>query len=491
MALTTREKVGHILRRFGLGASKAELDFYEKLGVDGTLDRLINYDKVEDNFPVNVWEFAQRLPDRPPRLRVEQVASWWVTRMLVTQRPLQEKLTLFWHDHFAVSGSKVDEGPNMANYLEVLRTGASGNFKDLLIQISQCPAMIEWLDNNTNVRGKPNENFAREVMELFTLGIGHYTETDIQEAARAFTGWTFRRDFQLRRPGTPVDPTKALDDKIMENKPLVVFDFRQNLHDTGTKKILGSEANFNGIDVLEILASKPQTAIHITSKLWEWFAYPNPEPKIQERLAKVYRDSGYQIKPILFAIAKSDEFWSEKCVRKQIKNPVDFSISVCRSLGLGSSIMEGRPADASPLKSLPLQAIQAQRLISQALNNQGMGLLYPPDVAGWDWGTAWISSATMVERIKLADVLFTGLRRFNAAGPISAAIMATNPKSSKDAIKALLTIFDIDLPVSRQNTLVETFDKNGGLNVLNGRNAAPLLQAVCRVLFAAPEYQFC
>lgn len=489
--MTTREKVAHILRRFGLGASKSELDFYEKLGVDGTLDRLINYDSVDENYPVNVWEFAQRLPERPPRLRAEQVASWWALRMMVSQRPLQEKLTLFWHDHFAVSGSKVDEGPNLSNYLDVLRTGAAGSFKDLLINVSQTPAMIEWLDNNTNVKGKPNENFAREVMELFTLGIGHYTETDIQEAARAFTGWTFRRNLPLKRPALNFDPTKALDSQIMENKPLTVFDFRQNLHDTGTKKVLGSEADFDGIDVLEILVSKPETAINITSKLWEWFAYPKPEPKIQERLAKVYRDSGYQIRPILFAIAKSDEFWSDKCVRKQIKSPVDFTISVCRSLGIGASVIASRPSDASPLKSLPLQVIQAPRVITQALTNQGMGLLFPPDVAGWDWGTAWISSATMVERIKLSDALFTALRRLDCAGPLASAILATNPKTGKDAIKAMLAIFDIELPQARQDTLVQTFDKNGGMNALLGRNSAPLFQSICRVLFAAPEYQFC
>ena len=489
--MTTREKVAHILRRFGLGASKAELDFYEKLGVEGALDRLINYDKVEEGYPVNVWEFAQRLPERPPRLRAEQVASWWALRMMVSQRPLQEKLTLFWHDHFAVSGSKVDEGPNLANYLDVLRAGAGGSFKDLLINISQTPAMIEWLDNNTNVRGKPNENFAREVMELFTLGIGHYTETDIQEASRAFTGWTFRRDFSFRRQSANFDVTKALDQQIMENKPLTIFEFRQNLHDTGTKKILGSEANFNGIDVLEILASKPQTALNITSKLWEWFAYPKPEPKVQERLAKVYRDSGYQIRPILFAIAKSDEFWSDKCVRRQIKSPVDFTISVCRSLGLGATVLASRPEDASPLKSLALPVIQAPRTISQSLSNQGMGLLFPPDVAGWDWGTAWISSATMVERIKLADALFTALRRFDCAGALTGAIMSTNPKTSKDVVKAMLGIFDIELPQSRQATIVETFEKNGGMTALMSRNSAPLYQSVCRVLFAAPEYQFC
>lgn len=484
--MTTREKVAHLLRRFGLGASQAELDFYEKLGVEGTIERLIEYEKYDEGFDVSVWEFGVNARNTLPILQPKQVAMWWTLRLLTTERPMQEKLTLFWHDHFAVSASKVTQGPAMYQYLETLRKHANGNFLELLRAISKDPAMILWLDNNTNVRGKPNENFAREVMELFTMGIGNYTEADIQEAARAYTGWSFARTgLQGRRQPTEEEVMQLL----REGKPLLEFQFRPLLHDNGVKKILGNEGRFDGDDVAGILCGRPETSRYITSKLWNWFAYPDPEERVVERLAKVYRDSGFDIKKILYAIAQSDEFWSEKCVRKQVKSPADFTIAVGRSLGIGQSWLRQRPAESDLFTPIPRQMFGPLRGLVDSMTNQGMELLYPPEVAGWDWGTAWISSATMLERIKLSSVLF-GQGRATEFG--AAAGAAASSSSAIESAQKLCDLFDAKLDGARLNEVAKAVEAGGGASTLsNPRSATRTLQLATKVLFAAPEFHFC
>lgn len=486
--MTTREKIAHLLRRFGLGASIAELDYYEKLGVDGAIDRLINYENYPDGYGVNCYEFAGRV-DGQLRLNPPQVIAWWTAQLITTQRPLEEKLTLFWHDHFAVSASKVNAAPMMLEYVQTLRRNANGNFLRMLEAISKDPAMIWWLDNNTNVRGKPNENFAREVLELFTMGIGNYTETDIQEAARAFTGWTFRRT-RLGRP-TP----EEIEQQVLNGEPLTTYQFLPRQHDEGIKKILGNEGNFNGNDVLGIVAPRRETARYITTKLWEWFAYPNPEPKVQEKLIKAYFDSGFEIKPILRAIAESEEFWSEKCVRKQIKNPVDFTISLARQLGLGAYLLRERKPDAKPNEPIPRSVVQTANGFGRAMGQQGMQLLYPPDVAGWDWGAAWISSATMIERIRVADLLF---QQRPAASGGTAAIVADyvlnqrKASTSAAAIEAMAELFDAQVPASGRSALTKAFESAGGLAALAGqRTGSTVVRETLRVLFAIPEFHFC
>lgn len=484
--MTKEEKVAHLLRRFGLGASFAEKEFYNTLGVDGTIERLIEYDKVPEGFDVSPLRFTIEDQNKNEVLRMPAVVSWWTLRMLSTQRPLQEKLTLFWHDHFAVSASKVNQALMMLDYLNTLRNGANGKFRDLLLAASRDPAMIRWLDNETNVKGKPNENFAREVMELFTLGIGNYTEKDVQEAARAFTGWAFAPSVSRREAARQ---QKRPQELIMENakagKPAFVFQFRPALHDTGSKKILGNEGPFGGEDVCDFLAVHAKTANNLAKKLWEWFCFIGPEQKLVDKLAKKYLDSGTAIKPVLHAIAESDEFWSDRCVRGQIKNPVDFTLTIFRQLGMG-------PISLQALQTAPNEraALAASRGVDVAMEKQGMKLLYPPDVAGWDWGAAWISSATMVERIKVSDTLFKGPANRNQ---FARGILGDKPLgTSREVVNALLNIVDAVLPEAKYAPLVEACEASGGAAAARDpRRSASVALAVYRVLFAAPEFQFC
>lgn len=470
MALQTeRQKGAHLLRRFGLGASEAELDYYLKDGLNGAVEMLLDYDKVDENFNYDIEELRRKNKNNIPP---QGVGVWWTARLLVTQRPLQEKLTLFWHDHFATSASKVTQGPMMYLQNEILRQNATGSFKTLLMEVSKDPAMLFWLDNQYNIKGKPNENFAREVMELFTLGIGNYTEHDIQEGARAFTGWTIRR-----RPRKDGD----------EDRPQTEYAFNPRQHDDGEKEFLGATGNFNGDDVINHLCEMPRTAEYITTKLWEWFVYPNPDKDLVGRLADKFRRADLSIKELLRAMMTTPEFYSNKAERAIYKNPVDFVIVTLRQLGIGQIVAEiindaaNAPEDANPLGRL---AAAAQSY--QSMKQMGMQLLYPPDVAGWDSGPAWVTTATMVERIAWADKIF-GRGRFGARFT-SYRLFEKDP-SPKGVAEKLVSIFDAPLPASKMPKLIEAALKAMG-GRLTPQNANATAAAVARLIFASPEFQF-
>lgn len=482
--MTTREQVAHLLRRFGFGASRAEVEFYEKLGVDGTIERLIHYEKYPLGF---TFDLVKLLPKRDGAIQINPVfvGAFWTARCILTERPLEEKLTLFWHDHFAVSASKVNNPFMMMQYVDTLRKHANGNFRALLEAVSKDPAMMFWLDSQTNVAGKPNENFAREVMELFTLGIGNYTEEDIQEAARAFTGWAWRPNPAFRRARQ--DPA-ALEEALSSGEPLFEFADRIPQHDRGEKTIFGKTGAFRGDDVLKMLLERDECPKLLAQKLWEWFAYMNPEEKIVNALASVVKKNGYEIKPTIEWIAQSDEFWSEKCVRKLIKNPADFCIPLARQFDFGAL---AKPAIESPPENTRGGAFGGLGSIYQAMARQGMHLLYPPDVAGWDWGEAWISTNTVIERIRFADVIASERGGPTAAlGP--AMVSQGKVQTSAQAVDLLLEIVDATIPPERKNALNETIDASGGIEALSQtRTAGKVLNETLKVLFAAPEFHLC
>lgn len=481
--MTTREQVAHLLRRFGFGASRAEVQFYEKLGVDGTIERLINYEKYPLGFTLDL---VKLLPRRDGIVRVNPpfVGSYWTARCVLTERPLEEKLTLFWHDHFAVSASKVNNPFMLLQYLDTLRKHANGNFRIMLEAVSKDAAMMMWLDSQTNVAGKPNENFAREVMELFTLGIGHYTEQDIQEAARAFTGWAWLPNPALRRARQ--DPS-ALDEALSKGERLFQFVDRLPQHDRGQKTVLGKTGALRGDDVLQILLDRDECPKLLARKLWEWFAYMNPEEKVVDALASQIRKSDYEMKPALEWIAKSDEFWSEKCVRKLIKNPADFCIPLARQFDVG---VLAKPLLENPAGNARGGAFGGIGALYQAMAQQGMQLLFPPDVAGWDWGEAWISTNTMIERIRFADVIANERGTIGTVGP--AMVSQAGVQSAAQAVDFLLEVTDAAIPAERKSALVSTVEAAGGISALSQpRTAGEVLNETLKVLFAAPEFHFC
>lgn len=467
MALRSdRDKCAHLLRRFGLGASEAELDYYLLGGLSAAIDRLLDYDNIDEGFSVPIEAFKNPANDRVP---MQGLVVWWSLRMLMSRRPLQETMTLFWHDHFATSGAKVNLAAVMHGQNEILRSNATGNFRRLLSAVSKDPAMIMWLDGQQNRRGHPNENFAREVMELFTLGIGHYTEADVKESARAYTGWAVRR--VSGADGKPV----ALE-----------FLDRPRQHDDTSKSFLGNTGNFNGDDILNILCDRPETAALIVRKMWSWFCYPNPEPGLVQKFAAEFRASGLEIKPLLRSIMASPEFYSAKAERAVVKNPVAVCIATLRQLGVGEMVGTAVRA-ASP--DTPLRQIVAPAAgAAQAMKGMGMWLFYPPDVSGWKFGQAWISSATMLGRMEWAEALFSRNQSTRVKIRVPADQILAGEATSAGAVKALLKAFDITLSPAKLKYLVQAADQACGGSVTK-ENADETAVAICRLMFASPEFQ--
>ncbi len=464
--VTDREKCSHLLRRFGLGASEAELDFYLRDGLSGAIEMLLDYDKTIEGFDVDIDEMKA---GKNQTVNMPGVVGWWGARLMATRRPLQEKMTLFWHDHFATSASKVQGPYLMFGQNEILRKNATGSFHTLLSEVSKDPAMLLWLDNQENVSGHANENFAREVMELFTLGIGNYSEKDVQEGARAFTGWSLKRTGSGKRAQAD-------------------FFFRPLKHDTGAKNYLGNSGNLNGDDVLNILCGMPRTSEYITSKILNWFMYSDADEATVQRFTKVFTDSSLDIKTLLRAIMKSSDFYSTKAERTVVKNPVDFCISTLRQLGVGEVVGDAfRDKSGNVPPGVRLGPVQAA---VGSMKSMGMWLMYPPDVSGWDGGQAWITSATMVERIGWAERIFGQAKnvRFQMRYP-AYELFAKDP-SPRGVVTKLVSIFDAPIHPEKLPMLVSVAEKASGGEVTRV-NANLTAAAVSRLIFATPEFQFC
>lgn len=490
--MTEREKVAHVLRRFALGASEAEMDYYVPLGLQGTIDRLFENAKNPPSEAVDPMAFANK--QGVVNIRVAQ--GLWHLRLLTTTRPLLEKVTLFWHNHFATSAAKVTNAFTMMNQIDTFREFGLGSFRDLLGAASKDPAMLFWLDNNLNVKGKPNENFAREVMELFTLGIGHYSESDVQEAARAFTGWGYGFGF------------RSAEERAPRRRERFVFDRLK--HDTGVKTILGKSANHNGDDVLDLLCAQDQTVLYLAQKAWRFFGCENPEPKLVERSAQAFRKSNLNIETLFRSIMESEEFYGPDVVRKLIKNPIDFTVPTARQLGAGQ-IAEARVTQAlsSPqineetgLNLGLIRALAAPFAVAQSTKAMGMELLYPPDVAGWGHGDYWINSATMVARMKWSETLFAGgagLNRTNLGGNAGAnrgapnvgifafSLFQDNPTPT-GVVKRLCSLFDVPLDQNLEETLGKAAEDSAGTRI-TAANANDVARKVTKLICGLPGYQ--
>jgi uncharacterized protein (DUF1800 family) len=299
--------------------------------------------------------------------------------MLHGGHPLREKLTLFWHNHFATSVAKVLNPVRMFRQNCLLRAHALGKFGPFLLAISEDGAMLIWLDSNTNVKGRPNENYARELMELFSLGVGHYTEADIREAARAFTGWHTDGDG---------------------------FRFQERLHDAGPKTVLGRTGDWNGDDVVRIVLAQPSAARFLVRKLYHFFISENAEPSesFLEPLADAFRQSDYDIAALVRMMLASRHFYSAHAFRQRVKSPVEYVLGAVQAVYQRCG--EGEP-DYRPL---PPQAFVPR------IGVMGQSLFAPPNVKGWPGGRSWLNTSTMLERDNFAGALALGTLWTGSAG---------------------------------------------------------------------------
>jgi uncharacterized protein (DUF1800 family) len=374
----------HLLNRAGFGGTPDQIVEFARLAPAAAVDRLLDYPTDAPTETTAAWSKVE--PDRAERLRAfrqageeerkklvrernrtqrEQMVGllhWWLQRMATGPHPLQEKLTLFWHGHFATSVLKVKEPYLMWRQNDLFRRHGAGRWENLLTEVTRDPAMLIWLDQAQSKAGHPNENYARELMELFALGEGHYSETDVTEAARALTGLTLDR--------VKLEPIE-----------------RRRLHDAGTKTLLGQTGRFTADDGVRLVANHPQSGRFLTAKLWNFFAGSPPAPALNEALAAVFAQHRGAIRPVLRTLLLSEAFHAPEVVRQQIKSPVQLLVQACRQL-------------ERPLPP-PLVCVQIQRSLGQELFN-------PPNVKGWDGGVAWINTNTLLNRHNLALMLVTG-----------------------------------------------------------------------------------
>ena len=365
----------HLLARTGFGPTDAEVRAYAPLTRSEAVAKLLSATRTTavtpppasalDSTPLRVprgsaVSDAERKAFRDQQIREGlELRGWWTQEMLATPSPLTERMTLFWHNHFVSAQPKVRIARLMYRQNVTLRAYALGNFGAFLHAIARDPAMVLYLDSVQNRKGAPNENFAREVMELFTLGEGHYGEQDVKEAARAFTGYSLDRD------------TGA-------------FVFRRGIHDDGVKTVLGQSGPFDGDAVLDVLLKQPAAADFITAKLWREFVSPDPDPAEIARIGKRFRESNYEIKVALGGILTSDAFYAPRNRGVLVKSPVELVVGTLRQLGI------------EPAETLPFAIAAA---------GMGQNLLAPPNVKGWPGGDVWINTTTLLARKTYLDRL--------------------------------------------------------------------------------------
>ena len=378
--------VAHLMRRAGFGATRSQLEEYADKGYHATVDELLH--------PVD----PQRMPDEMiRRYHAEQSGmmgqnspgAYWLYRMISTTAPLHEKIALFWHSVFATGYTKITQGKVLIDQIRMFRRYGLGSFRELLVELSKDPAMIIWLDNQDNHNGSINENYGRELLELFSMGVGNYTEQDVKECARSFTGWTIAN--------TEYMELRARRDSIWPYGRIAWhFEYREEDHDDGEKTFLGETGRFNGEDIIDIICRQPATARFISRHLYHFFVADEPpvpqwpytpprDPAAIETLSRVYFDSSYSISAMLEALFKSEWFQSKETWFEKVKSPAELVASVLRLTGEFE-----RPR---------------REILDTAMHIVYMGqhLINPPSVEGWHQGVEWIDTGTLVERVNFAS----------------------------------------------------------------------------------------
>lgn len=400
----TRSNIAHLYRRAGFGATPTELDQGAARGYAATVEMLLaglhGPDLAGDKVPVPTLS----TPEQPganaakQQLRQEQnqqyqaLQRWWLDRMIASSTPLREKMALLWHGHFATGFTKVKNAALMYRQNQLFRTMGGGSFETLVQAVAKDPAMMIWLDTRTNVSGHPNENFARELMELFTLGLGNFSEDDVQQAARAFTGWYF---------------TLATGEFVL----------RAARHDGGSKSVLGQTGNLNGTDVIHIITRQPASARFIVAKIWSHLAYPvAPTDPIIGPLVDGYRQS-LDITALLRAIFLHPAFTGPAAKTGLVKQPIEYVVGLARSLGINAEAQSG--------------AGKAVNLVT-ILTPLGQIPFNPSNVGGWPQNGYWLTTATSLTRLQLGLAL--------AARLDLSWLAALAPSQRPDAVATRLSI---------------------------------------------------
>lgn len=479
----------HLLDRAGFGGTPQDTAELAALSPSQAVDRLVNFQRIPQDdrlkdFLVQPYVVPPPTKDQTKYQRnlqvffgrvsfdnrqIESARDWWLERMLLSKRPLEEKLTLFWHGHLTTSNAGVYMSSPMIHQNQMFRRHCAGNVGELILAVSKDPAMLRYLNNNANVKGRPNENYARELMELFTLGEGNYTEEDIKEAARALTGWTATGDGS--------------------------FLFRRNQHDSGEKKFLGKIGNFDGTDIVEIIMGQRQHAHFICTELFRFFVHDEPTESEVNAMVWTYRVGGNRVRPVLNQLFRSQTFYREKAMATRVKSPVEYLVSTWKAMGL--------------------QKVPQTRRLKTDLAEMGQVPFYPPTVEGWEGGQAWITSSTLLARYNVAGRLLLGAEvdpsRPTLVLPPALAWMPIKQSDSarkadfsatewvadtSDIEGAVVRLEDrflrVRLSNNKRSEVVEFLESRGWTPAANGKNSEEsehLLRRALHLILCTPEFQ--
>ena len=382
--------MAHLMRRAGFGATRDELEEYVARGYESTVEDLLHPGDPQ-TLPEDI--IRRYHVDQSEMRQPHSAAGNWIYRMITTSNPLEERIALFWHGLFATGYSKLNQARSVLNQVEMFRRHGLERFNDLLVELSKDPAMIIWLDNNDNHNGAINENYGRELLELFAMGVGNYTEDDIKECARAFTGWTLGNAEYMA--------IRASKDSIWPYGRIAWhFGYRAEDHDDGEKTFLGETGRFNGEDVIDIIARHPATANFVCTRLFQFFAADEVDEegeRVVEAMTKSYFDSDYEIRSVMRTLFNSEYFKSDGARFARVKGPAEYVVGAVR---LAGSYRE---------PTLSIDGVSQQALY------MGQGLLQPPTVEGWHEGSEWIDSGALVQRVnfvakELGNVDLPGVR---------------------------------------------------------------------------------
>jgi uncharacterized protein (DUF1800 family) len=460
----------HLLRRAGFGSSSDEAARYAGMPMHDAVDSLIHFPSTAElPAPPALYDPRQAIRNalmnaggsflmgdaatkdmlrrqvgmeirKGERDSVIGLQRWWLNRMLNTPAPLQEKMALYFHGHFTTATIQKGVTPQMTlDQNQLFRDNALGNLRELTWNVSTDPGMLIYLDNARSDAQHPNENYARELMELFTLGVDHYTENDVRESARAWTGWIV-----VRRTG------KAM--------------FVARRHDDGSKTFLGQTGNWNGRDIVNIIYQQPACAAFWASSLLNYFVYNNPEPQLVDAVAALMRKNDYNLQPVMSTLLRSNVFYSERAYRALVKSPVEFVIGTYKALGLN----------------------EVDEIAQRALLQMGQVLFYPPNVAGWPGGANWLTSQTVIAR----ENFVAGL--MNSPMMQQASWMDQVPlKAGTAAGEMVHRILLGDASPSAVAQLTDYLNGAGtsALGMLSGENYQERVRGAAYLTMAMPAYQ--
>ncbi|MAP38635.1 MAG: hypothetical protein CL879_03360 [Dehalococcoidia bacterium] len=461
--------MAHLMRRAGFGATRDELEALDARSYEATVEELLHPETSRTSTPEDEDLVRRYHVDQNSLLILDSAQAYWIFRMVNTSRPLEEKIALFWHGLFATGYTKLNQPKVILSQIDMFRRRGLGSFRDLLVEISKDPAMIFWLDNKDNHKDAVNENYGREILELFTMGVGNYTEDDVRQSSRAFTGWNIHNsDFHaVRTNQDSVWPYGRIDWQ---------YEYRPEDHDNGEKQFLGQVGDHNGEDVIDIICRHPATARFIARHLYNFFVADEPQvpawdtvpprdPHAIETLAQAFVESGYNIRATLRVLFNSN-FFKESTFAK-VKSPVEMVVGTARTAG-------GFEFPNVVDIQLALQPAQ-----------MGQQVLDPPSVEGWHTGVEWVNTASLVKRVNFAVGQFSDTTKPGVNSMIDRIASSNGNLSPDDLVESCLDILGpMSVSEKSRDELVQQAADEKGNQTTENR-----IRAMLQMIVSTREYQ--